>query len=137
MEVKVKRIHFGENFTVGKMYVDGQDVKIFVLEDKVREVEGQPVSSWKIDEKTAIPKGRYRMIINMSNRFKKLMPLLLDVEGFTGVRIHAGNVSTSTEGCLLLGKSWDGKSDWIGESRVAVNEFMAIIKDQNVTVEIG
>ena len=107
MEIKVKRFHFGNTFTIGKLFIDGKDLNIFTLEDKVREIKGEPVDKWKVQNKTAIPKGIYKVIINLSNRFKRLLPLLLNVDGFEGVRIHPGNTSENTEGCILLGRTWD------------------------------
>lgn len=84
------------NGTPGTLYIDG--VKHgFTLEDIARPI--------KVYGKTCIPKGTYKVIINMSNRFKKLMPLLLNVPGFEGIRIHAGNFSEDTEGCILVGNS--------------------------------
>ena len=138
MKIQVKRIYFGDNFTIGKMFIDGEDVKIYVLEDKFREVEGLPVSKWKIPNTTAIPKGMYKVIFDFSNRFKKIMPHILDVPGFEGVRIHAGNTDENTEGCLLLGLTWNGKSDFIGSSVLAINKFTEKVKNAaELTIEIG
>lgn len=58
----------------------------------------------KIAHETAIPYGRYRVSITMSNRFKKMLPLVHDVPGFTGVRLHGGNTAEDTSGCILLGE---------------------------------
>ncbi len=137
MKILLKRIHFGETFTIGKLSIDGKDTGIITIEDKVREIKGKPVSSWKVQNVTAIPVGKYKLIISMSNRFKKLMPEILKVEGFSGVRIHSGNTSKNTEGCLILGKTWDGKSDFIGDSKKAVQEFMDKIQGQHdIEIEI-
>ena len=57
----------------------------------------------KIDKRTAIPRGRYRMRLSMSNRFGKIMPEIYPVPGFTGVRAHGGNTEANTDGCPLLG----------------------------------
>lgn len=121
--IEVKRFHYAEKFTIGRLYMDGEYL-CYTLEDTMRQEPDKPVSEWKVYGKTAIPTGQYKMIVNMSHRFKKALPLLLDVEGFVGIRIHAGNTSADTEGCILLGTGWDGKSDFISNSRVAINLFM-------------
>jgi hypothetical protein len=140
MKLLLKRIHFGETFTVGQLYevTDyGQSPLCYVLEDKYREVEGQDVKVWKEQDKTAIPKGVYDVRITFSNRFQSKLPLLLDVPGFTGIRIHTGNSSKNTEGCLLVGMTWDGKSDWIGSSKVAMGLIMPMIeRAEDCTIEI-
>lgn len=82
------------DYTVGKLYIDGV-YECFTLEDPVRET--------KVYGKTAIPYGTYDVIINQSARFKRELPLLLNVENFAGVRIHAGNTVEDTEGCILVG----------------------------------
>lgn len=138
MNLELKRIHFGEDFTVGQLSESGRFI-CYTLEDKVREVIGEPVSSWKIQNQTAIPVGMYPVIITMSTRFKTRLPLLLDVPGFSGIRIHTGNSSKDTEGCILVGSAWDGKSNWIGGSKVAYSQLSPLI-DQNkeaVTITIS
>jgi hypothetical protein len=137
MKIIVHRQHFGETFTISKMFFDGEDIGIFVLEDKYREIEGQPVKDWKVQNETAIPKGIYKLIFDFSNRFQRVMPHILDVEGFEGVRIHSGNSSKNTEGCLILGLNWDGNSDWVSDSKKAVELFNSKVKDvDNITIEL-
>lgn len=133
MILKLERIHFGETFTIGKLF-NGRDFLCFTIEDKVREIEGKPVSEWKIAGKTAIPKGYYPVTVTMSNRFKRELPLLGNVQGFDGVRIHTGNTSEQTEGCLLVGLTWDGKSGFIGNSKLAFDKVFPIIKNSDTPV---
>lgn len=123
MKIELKRFYYGENHTIGKLYIDGE-YQCYTLEDKMRQETDKPVSAWKVQSKTAIPTGIYKVIITMSARFKRLLPLLLNVDGFSGIRIHAGNTSADTEGCILVGTAWDGKSDFISNSRVAFNSLM-------------
>ncbi len=132
MKLLLKRIHFGDTFTVGQLYEDtGISLApiCYTLEDKFREVEGVPVKDWKVQDKTAIPRGLYDVSITLSNRFKTKLPLLNNVEGFTGIRIHSGNSSENTEGCILVGMTWDGRSDWIGSSKVAMSALMPLLEN--------
>ena len=102
MTLVVERLQRDADVTIGSMTVDG-DWQCWTLEDPVREVPDQPVAQWKVPGKTAIPAGRYRVDITVSARFKRLLPLLAAVPGYEGVRIHAGNTSADTEGCILIG----------------------------------
>ena len=126
MLIEVKRFEFKDTHTVGKMYVDGI-YECYTLEDAVR-------NGTKVIGKTAIPIGTYKLIIDASIRFKQDMPHILDVPDFTGVRIHAGNTSADTDGCILLGSTWAGK-DFIGNSKIAYKKFFDKLK-QNKTVSI-
>lgn len=139
MKLFLKRIHFGDTFTVGQLYEDtGFSLApiCYTLEDKFREVDGQPVSQWKVQNETAIPRGVYNVAITFSNRFQSRLPQLMDVDGFTGIRIHTGNNSSNTEGCILVGMTWDGHSDWIGSSKVAMSSLMPLIENSTSPVVI-
>lgn len=98
MKLELKRLYFKDTYTIGKLYVNGYYL-CDTLEDKHRP-DGE-----KVYGETCIPVGTYQVIINMSNRFKKLMPLLLNVPGFEGIRIHSGNTSADTSGCILVGQN--------------------------------
>jgi hypothetical protein len=128
MLIEVKRFEFKDTYTVGKMYIDNI-YECYTLEDVVR-------TGAKVNGQTAIPTGTYNLIINHSNRFNRDLPLLENVPNFTGVRIHAGNTSAHTEGCILVGTTWSGK-DFIGNSRVAFNKlFEKLKKAKKVTIKI-
>ena len=99
IECLLLRSDFGEDFTLGTFCFNGRHVG-YTCEDKDRHLE---VGGTKVLKRTAIPRGYYRMTVSMSNRFKRLMPELLDVPQFSGVRIHGGNTHEDTEGCPLLG----------------------------------
>ena len=110
------------------MYVDGI-YECYTLEDTIR-------NGTKIIGKTAIPIGEYKLIIDASTRFKQDMPHILDVPDFTGVRIHAGNTSADTDGCILLGSTWAGK-DFIGNSKIAYKKFFyKLKKTKTATIKI-
>lgn len=118
MELKLIRKTFTEQSTIGELFIN-DTFHAFVLEDKVREQ--------KIKSVTAIPKGRYEIAITYSNRFKQLMPLLLNVPNFEGVRIHWGNYSTDSDGCILVGTTKG--VDMIGNSRLAYSKLLKLLQD--------
>ena len=121
MELRVVREPSIGGATAGVLFVDGK-FECFTLEDQIREVPGTPVRDWKVRGETAIPCGRYRVIVTPSHRFKRPLPLVVDVPGFEGIRIHPGNRKVDTEGCILVGrrraKDPTGEA-WVGESRAA------------------
>ena len=117
MNILVKRIHRTEKSTIGELSIDGK-FQCYTLEDIEREV--------KIKSETAISKGTYKVIINKSNRFKRLLPLLLNVPNFEGIRIHSGNTNHDTEGCILVGTT--RTKDFIGNSKIAYNKFFDKLK---------
>ena len=128
MLIEVKRFEFKDTHTVGKMYVDGI-YECYTLEDAIR-------NGTKVLGKTAIPIGEYKLIIDASVRFKQDMPHILDVPDFTGVRIHSGNTSADTDGCILLGSTWAGK-DFIGNSKIAYKKFFDKLKKaKTATIKI-
>lgn len=98
MELLVQRIAKKSDYTIGRLFVDGRYV-CDVLEDRVRE------PGVKVPGETAIPAGRYRVIVNVSPKFKRELPRLLDVPGFEGILIHAGNSARDSSGCLLPGEN--------------------------------
>jgi hypothetical protein len=117
MEMTLRRQPSTLHSTIGDLsYGEGKFFG-YTLEDVVREV--------KIPKQTAIPPGRYKVIIDKSTRFKRLMPHILDVPEFEGVRIHAGNTDVDTEGCVLVGLTRD--TDFIGRSKVAFDLFFSLL----------
>jgi hypothetical protein len=131
MNIRVVREPTVSGTTLGCVFVNGHFFA-FSLEDEVRERVGIPVSEWKLQDKTAIPTGRYRVKVTWSERFQRQLPLLLDVPGFSGIRIHAGNTSADTSGCLLLGVR--RASVQLVESRPAVTALQRQIED---AIELG
>jgi hypothetical protein len=118
MELSLIRDIFAPQRTLGVLYVDGIK-ECYICEDMVRP-KGE-----KVYGQTAIPEGRYEIKITMSNRFKRELPILLNVPNFEGIRIHSGNHEGHTEGCLLPGKT-----------RNASGVFSSVIATNNLILKI-
>lgn len=135
MELILNRILLGNESTIGELFIDS---KYFsdTLEDRVRP-KGE-----KVYGETAIPEGTYEVKLTYSPRFKKILPEILNVPNFSGIRIHTGNSSKDTEGCILVG-TWDGeKEDWISNSTVTYNKIIPLLQKavdnkEQVTITIN
>lgn len=140
MKLTLKRIALRSTYTIGKLYVDDAYF-CDTLEDTVRDTNKSGKfdnGEQKIKGKTAIPYGTYEIKWTYSPRFKKYTPQLMNVPSFEGIRVHAGNTSADTEGCLILGENKQvGK---VLNSRATINKFYPIIKEAcsngKVTIEI-
>ena len=99
MKLILHRQTFSDKSSVGTLYVNGLK-ECHTLEDRDRHLEE---GGEKVYGETAIPRNTYKVVITYSNRFKKPMPLLVDVPQFEGVRIHPGNTAEDTHGCILVG----------------------------------
>lgn len=98
MLIQLDRLWYTPKTTIGQITIDGrEEPRLFSLEDRIR------APGIKVKGETCIPAGRYRIALNWSNRFKRRMPLVCDVPGFLGIRVHSGNVAADTEGCVLVG----------------------------------
>ena len=132
--IYIQREPSADGATLGCLFVD-QVFQCFTLEDPIRELAGVPVEDWKIAGETAIPAGRYVVKLTMSRRFRCVLPLVLDVPGFRGIRVHAGNDAGDTEGCILVGRR--RKSARVLESRLAFDALFArLARDEAAGIEV-
>lgn len=108
MEIILDRDVRSAKSTMGKIYVDGA-FQCFCLEDEDRGLKNtmplSEISERKIQGKTCIPEGTYKVIVTRSERFGRDLPLLVSVPGYDGIRIHPGNTDVDTEGCILPGEA--------------------------------
>jgi len=138
MKIVLKRKIGNAKFTEGRMYI-GDKFECFTVEDADRKLEA---GGTKVQNQTAIPRGTYKVVMSYSQRFKKVLPEVLNVPGFTGVRMHAGNSSADTEGCIIVGALNDSMDDdFVGSSKVAMSRLAPKIVDalankQTVTLEV-
>lgn len=126
MNLLIKAKTKTDNSTISELLIDGEN-ECLILEDADRgltdEMLDTDILKLKTFGKTAIPAGRYQVVITYSSRFKKYLPLLLNVPGFSGIRIHPGNSPADTEGCLLPGNY--AAADFVTQSRSAFNKLFA------------
>ena len=120
MDLTLQRKKITDRFCMGNLYI-GEKFECYTIEDPPREM--------KIPGITGIQAGEYRIIIDFSERFKRLMPLLLDVPDFEGIRIHAGNVAADVAGCIIVGM--EKGEDFITKSRIAFNRLFRKLDTAN------
>lgn len=123
MELTLKPYKITKLSSISKLFVDGL-YECDILEDTVR------AANSKIFGKTAIPAGRYQIVMTMSTRFKRILPLLVGVPGYEGVRIHPGNKPEDTEGCLLPGQEC-ATENFVACSNLEFNQLMVKINKAN------
>ncbi len=106
MLIELDRAWKRKGYTISRLYVNGELV-CNALEDEDRglrqDMSEEEIEKRKVAGETAIPTGSYRVTLTYSARFKKKLPLLNDVPGYLGVRIHSGNTAADTQGCILPG----------------------------------
>ena len=125
MKLILTRIARKAEYTIGRLEDENGKKLCDTLEPIWRNYDGGEL---KIPKKSAIPEGTYRVVTTYSLRFRKYLPLLVGVPGFEGVRIHAGNTSRDTEGCILVGQNLQvGKVLW---SRIALEKLMKLIENE-------
>ena len=125
MKIKVDRIYKGESYTIGKMYLNGEYF-CDTLEDAIRPV--------KIPNETAIPAGTYKVEVTYSPRFKRNLPLLIDVPNYTGIRIHNGSNKDHTSGCILVG--FNTSKGILSDSRKTSDQLTEKLKSLSEPIEI-
>ena len=143
MKLALKRKFLGDKYTIGNLFIDG---KFFcnTIEDTVRELPAVCPKTpkgiackcaGKVYAQTAIPAGTYKVTMEYSPRFKRVLPYLHDVPHFIGILIHSGNDETASAGCLICGNNTiKGK---VTDSRITCDKLNAILsKEKDITIEI-
>lgn len=130
MRITLYRIANRPTYCIGKLYIDGV-YQCDTIEDTDRglddKMDEKDILKKKIKGETAIPTGVYPVYITWSPKYKKPMPLIDKVKGYSGIRIHSGNTSKDTEGCLIVGKNKEvGK---VLESRKTYNALFKILTE--------
>lgn len=131
MEVLIDRAWKKDGYTISRLYVNGELFGCNTLEDTDRglsqSMDLNEIKKKKVYGQTAIPSGSYECVYTYSSRFKKMLPLLKDVPGFDGIRIHSGNSAKDTEGCILVGLNL--KKGMVLNSREWTNKLVSKMKE--------
>jgi len=127
MKLTVVRTYYKDKYTIGNFYIEN-DFFSNTLEDTYRDV--------KIMHETCIPEGIYKVVLTFSNRFQKVIPQILGVPNFEGIRIHSGNTEKDTSGCILVGKN--DVRGMVTNSRKYYTELMQKLETatEPITIEI-
>jgi hypothetical protein len=124
MNILIERKWKKETYTIGRVYINGEFFSNS-MEDKDRGLHQQmsekEINAKKVYGVTAIPTGDYVVKMTYSPKYKRKMPQIMNVKGFSGIRIHSGNTATDSLGCVLLGNN--DKPGWISNSRAACEAF--------------
>lgn len=132
MNLLLQRDVLVTTYTLGTLQVDGRRIG-YTLEDPMREIVTDKGYQWlrrcKLAGKTAIPAGRYEVIVSYSARFRRLLPMLLGVPDFEAIRIHGGNDVDDTEGCPLLGLERDIAKGRVSNCAPAVDALTSMIRE--------
>lgn len=130
----VNRFSFKETETLSRVYLVEDDGSVsfegFAVEDKVR------APGVKVQDETAIPAGSYKMRISKSPRLGRLLPEILDVPGFSGIRIHKGNTAADSSGCLIIGSRLGPKFP-VELSALAEKKLLAAINGREMKIFIS
>jgi hypothetical protein len=123
MDINLTRFEKTEDYTVGNLEIPNK-FKCFTIEDMERK-EGE-----KVYGLTAIPKGRYKVIVIQSPKFERRLPLLINVPNFEGIRIHAGNNAEASHGCILPNLVYLGEG--IGTNSKMAEDILIVLIDNAI-----
>lgn len=128
MYVLIERKWPKSEYTIGRVYIN-DTFFCNSMEDCDRGLQQwmsvAEIEAAKVYGKTAIPKGKYIVTMDYSPKYKRAMPHVMNVKGFSGIRIHSGNTAKDSLGCILLGKN--DKPGWISESRDTCRKFEELL----------
>lgn len=137
MELLLKRRYRNDKYTIGDLYINGEYFSD-TLEDVDRglssDMSEEEIKKIKVYGRTAIPKGTYKVEVTYSPKFKRYLPILLNVKGFSGIRIHSGNTHEDTLGCLLVG--YNKVKGQVINSRVTSDKLTALLRNTKEEIHI-
>lgn len=137
MELRLERIYGGPTFTLGDLYINDA-MFCQTIEDVERDLH---CKEDKVYGCTAIPRGRYRVVLTWSPKFKRVLPLLLEVPYFEGVRMHRGNTEKDSLGCIIVGERRRPHEGYVYNSRKTEERLMQVLsavpKNEEIWITIA
>ena len=108
IKLRLERRYKGSKYTIGKLFIN-DEYFCDTIEDIDRGLKSsmsvEYIKKKKVYAETAIPTGTYKIEMTYSSKFKRILPLLVDVKGFSGIRIHRGNTEKDSSGCIVIGEN--------------------------------
>lgn len=138
IKLKLKRIYKGSKYTIGKLFIN-DEYFCDTIEDTDRglkfSMSVEYIKKKKVYAETAIPTGTYKIEMTYSSKFKRILPLLVDVKGFSGIRIHRGNTEIDSSGCIIVGEN-KVKGKVINSTRYEIALVNKLLDEDDIEITI-
>jgi hypothetical protein len=80
-----------------------------------------------------VPALIYKVQVTQSPRFKRLLPILIQVPGRSGIRVHRGTQPQHSHGCILISASMEQSltARWLSEQTASDETRLEICNNIN------
>ena len=138
IKLRLERRYKGSKYTIGKLFIN-DEYFCDTIEDIDRGLKSsmsvEYIKKKKVYAETAIPTGTYKIEMTYSNKFKRILPLLVDVKGFSGIRIHRGNTEIDSSGCIIVGEN-KVKGKVINSTRYEIALVNKLLDEDDIEITI-
>ena len=138
IKLRLERRYKGSKYTIGKLFIN-DEYFCDTIEDIDRGLKSsmsiEYIKKKKVYAKTAIPTGTYKIEMTYSSKFKRTLPLLVDVKGFSGIRIHRGNTEIDSSGCIIIGEN-KVKGKVINSTRYEISLVNKLLDEDDIEITI-
>ena len=138
IKLRLERRYKGPKYTIGKLFINNEYF-CDTIEDIDRGLKSsmsvEYIKKKKVYAKTAIPTGTYKIEMTYSSKFKCILPLLVNVKGFSGIRIHRGNTEIDSSGCIIIGEN-KVKGKVINSTRYEIALVNKLLDEDDIEITI-
>ncbi len=138
IKLRLERLYKGSKYTIGKLFIN-DEYFCDTIEDIDRGLKSsmsvEYIRKKKVYAETAIPTGTYKIEMTYSSKFKRILPLLVDVKGFSGIRIHRGNTEIDSSGCIIIGEN-KVKGKVINSTRYEIALVNKLLDEDDIEITI-